>query len=382
MPEPLHLFILAGEASGDRIGADLVRRLQPRATLRLAGVGGAGLEAAGLRSLFPMHELSVMGWADVLPRLPRLLWRARQVARAVIRSRPDVVVLVDAQVFSAIVARQIRAAGVRTPILLYVSPAVWAWKPERAAKLRPLFDEVLSVLPFEPRVMAELAGPLTHYVGHPALAQLPSRPALPETGPVLLLPGSREGELRRHLPLMRALAAEFAGHPRVTGFLLPTPSHLRQRLAAAVADWGVPVEVVSDEAGRSAAFGTAIAACAVTGTVTLELALAGVPMVTTYMADKGQAARWVKYRVKFAALPNAILDRSLVPEVLGTAIEPAALAVPLRSLLDDPAAAARQLDGFHSIRTLMEAGAPEAPIEDPTIRILHWAGVQRSASGR
>lgn len=381
MPDPLHLFVLAGEASGDRIGADLVRRLQPDAKLRLSGVGGAALEAAGLRPLFPMHELSVMGWADVLPRLPRLLWRARQVARAIIRSRPDVVVLVDAQVFSAIVARQVRAAGIRIPILLYVSPAVWAWKPERAGKLRPLFDEVLAVLPFEPRVMAELGGPLTHYVGHPALAQLPLRPVLPESGPMLLLPGSREGELRRHLPLMRALAAELSNHRRITGFVLPTPSHLQQRLSAAIADWEVPVEVVAGEAERAAAFGTAIAACAVTGTVTLELALAGVPMVTTYVADKGQAARWVKYRVKFAALPNAILDRPLVPEVLGTAVEVAALAAPLRSLLDDPAAAGRQFEGFRNIRALMESGAPEAPVEDPAQRILSWAAAQRSASG-
>ncbi|HEV7275402.1 MAG TPA: lipid-A-disaccharide synthase [Devosiaceae bacterium] len=380
MPEPLHLFILAGEASGDRIGADLVRRLRPRTGLQLSGVGGTELESVGLQSLFPMHELSVMGWADVLPRLPRLLWRARQVAQAIIRNRPDVVVLVDAQVFSAIVARQVRAAGVRTPILLYVSPAVWAWKPERAGKLRGLFDEVLSVLPFEPQVMAELGGPLTHYVGHPALARLPLRPAVPESGPVLLLPGSREGELRRHLPLMRALADRLAGHDRVTGFLLPTPAHLQPRLAAAVVGWEVPVQVISNEPDRLTAFTGSIAACAVTGTVALELALAGVPMITTYVADEGQAKRWVKYKVKFAALPNAILDRPLVPEILGTSLSVEELAPPLAGLLDEPEAAARQLDGFRSIRQLMEAGAPEAPIEDPAARVLHWA--QRSASGR
>ena len=212
--------------------------------------------------------------------------------------------LVDAQVFSAIVARQVRAAGVRTPILLYVSPAVWAWKPERAGKLRGLFDEVLSVLPFEPRVMRELEGPPTHYVGHPALARLPLRPAIPERGPVLLLPGSRDGELRRHLPLMRELATRLAGQGRVTGFLLPTPAHLQPRLAAAVVGWEVPVQVISSEPERLAAFSSAVAACAVTGTVTLELALAGVPMVCTYVADAGQAKRWVKYRVKFAALPK------------------------------------------------------------------------------
>ena len=132
---------------------------------------------------------------------------------------------------------------------------------------------------------------------------------------------------------------------------------------------------------RLAAFSSAVAACAVTGTVTLELALAGVPMVSTYVADAGQAKRWVKYRVKFAALPNAILDRPLVPEVLGTSVTVADLAAPLAGLLE-PEASARQLAGFGEIRQLMEAGAPEAPIEDPAARVLHWADAQRSASGR
>ncbi|MDP1729822.1 MAG: lipid-A-disaccharide synthase, partial [Devosia sp.] len=145
MPKPLKLFILAGEPSGDRIGADLVRRLRKRTELEVTGVGGPELEAAGINPLFPMDELSVMGWVDVLPRLPRLLWRVHQTAQAIIRTRPDVAVLVDAQVFSALVARRVKAAGVHTPLLLYVAPAVWAWKPERAAKLKPLFEEVLAV---------------------------------------------------------------------------------------------------------------------------------------------------------------------------------------------------------------------------------------------
>jgi len=380
MPDPLRLFILAGEPSGDRLAADLVDRLSRHRSLRLSGVGGEALAARGLRSLFPMRELSVMGWADVLPRLPLLLWRARQVARAIIAGRPDIAVLVDAQVFSALVARQVRAAGVHTPLLLYVAPAVWAWKPERAARLRPLFDEILAVLPFEPQVLAELGGPPGHYVGHPALATLPFRPEVPATGPLLLLPGSREGELRRHLPMMRSVAEHLGRHPRVTGFELPTPGHLAVRVQAEVAGWPVPVKVVSAEADKRAAFAAAVAACAVTGTVTLELALAGVPMVTTYVADKGQARRWVKYKVRFASLPNAILGRELVPEMLSLAPEPERLQAGLRALLDDASASAAQLDGFRDIRALMEKGAPEAPLCDPAERVLSYAAPdQRSA---
>jgi lipid-A-disaccharide synthase len=374
MAEPLRLFLLAGEASGDRIGADLVERLRARRPITLSGVGGAELEAVGLSSLFPMHQLSVMGWADVLPRLPLLLWRARQVARTIIRTSPDVVVLIDAQVFSALVARQVRAAGAKMPILLYVAPAVWAWKPERAPKLKALFDEVLAVLPFEPEAMAALDGPATHYVGHPALDRLQLRPTVPERGPLLLLPGSRAGELRRHLPLMGDVAARLTGHPRVSGFLLPTPAHLRVRVAEAVSAWRLPVDVVAGEAEKVAGFAAAVAACAVTGTVTLELALAGVPMVTTYVADKGQARRWVQYQVKFAALPNAILDRPLVPEVLGLEVAPEQLEERLRALLDDGAAATAQSEGFGQIRALMEDGTPAAPRADPADRVLAWAG--------
>lgn len=372
MAEPLKLFILAGEPSGDRIGADLVERLARQRSLQLAGVGGTALAQAGLESLFDMAELAVMGFRDVLPRLPKLLWRARQVAQAIIRSRPDVTVLIDAQVFSAIVAAQVHRAAPDLPVLLYVAPAVWAWKPERARTLSPKFREVLSVLPFEPAFMAGAGGPETTYVGHPALARFTQRAAAPGQGPLLLLPGSREGELRRHLPLMRAVAGRLAGHPRITGFRLPTPQSLARRVGAEVAGWGLPVDVVSDEPGKARAFREAIAAAAVTGTVTLELALAGVPMVTTYLGDSGQAKRFARYKVKFVALPNVILDRALVPEVLQTEPDPAPLVAELRRLLDGDATAT-QLAGFAQIRALMERGTAAAPRTDPATRILRYA---------
>ena len=370
MSDPLRLYVLAGEPSGDRIAADLVGRLRQLTALEISGVGGEALAGQGLHTQFDMSELSVMGWADVLPRLPKLLWRTRQVAQAILRQRPDVVVLVDAQVFSALVARQVHARNPDIPILLCVAPAVWAWKSERAAALRPHFREVLAVLPFEPAVMRELGGPETHYIGHPALARLPFRDTVPDRGPLLLLPGSREGELRRHLPLMRSVAESLAAHPRVTGFRLPTPQRLAARLRDEVREWSVPVEIVTGEADKAASFAEAIAAVAVTGTVTLELALAGVPMVTTYVADKGQAKRWFKYQVKYASLPNAILDFPLVPEVLQIVPDAAALGNGTQRILDDPAALSAQLEGFRRIRNLMEQGAPGEPRVDPAERVL------------
>ena len=377
MAERLRLFILAGEPSGDRIGADLVQRLGSRTNLELMGVGGDELESVGLSSLFPMRELAVMGWRDVVPRLPLLLWRARQVARAIIRGTYDVVVLIDAQEFSRVVARQVRAAGSRVPMLLYVAPAVWAWKPQRAAAIKPLFDEVLSVLPFEPAVMSSLGGPPTSYVGHPALERFAFRANQPERGPLLLLPGSREGELKRHLELMRNIALRVAGHPRIERFIIPTPGRLKALVSRRVADWRVPVDIVSTEADKLAAFSTAVAAAAVTGTVTLELALAGVPMVTTYVAEQSQARRWLQYRTKWASLPNAILDRNVVPEVLDIEPRPDGIASELKALLDGDSES--QLGSFAELRLLMEKGAPEAPRTDPAERVLAQLGRQRSA---
>ncbi len=373
MAEPLRLFVLAGEASGDRIGADLVQRLRRGTDLTLLGVGGPELEGEGLTSLFPMDDLSVMGWSDVLRRLPLLLWRVRQTANAIIRRRPDVVVLIDSQVFVKAVAKRVRRAGLRMPMLLYVAPSVWAWRPERAAELRPLFDEVLAVLPFEPKVMAELDGPPTSYVGHPALARFPMRPAQPERGPLLLLPGSRAGELRRHLPLMRQAAEALQAHPRLTGFIMPTLTALAEGLKAEVVGWPVPVEVVSGDE-RGAAFASAYAAFAVSGTISFELAMTGVPMAVTYVADPQQAKRaaQIGHPVQIA-LPNIILGREVVPELQFVDPRAERSLGPLSALLDSPDAVAAQVAAFHELRALMQKGAPEAPLVDPAERVLAYA---------
>lgn len=365
----MRLFILAGEPSGDRLAADLVRRLrQADDTLQVAGVGGDELTAEGLTSLFPMRELSVMGWADILPRMPWLYYRAFQVAQAIVRLKPDVVVFVDAQIFSAVVARRVRKSGSTVPILLYVAPSVWAWAPERAAKIKPLFDEVLAVLPFEPRVMRELGGPPTSYVGHPAVANFAMRREQPKTGPLMLMPGSREGELRRHLPMFRATAERLANHPGVTEFVLPTLPFLAARLKAEVNRWDVPVTVVTTAEDREDAFATAVGAVTSMGTSTLELALAGVPMVGTYVADTAQVARFFRYRARYTCLPNIVLNRLLVPEVLFDVPDAEELAATVARTLE-PTRIERQLTGFREMRGLMEQGAAGDALADAAERV-------------
>ncbi|MGN6158778.1 MAG: lipid-A-disaccharide synthase [Devosia sp.] len=369
MADPIRLFIVAGEPSGDRIGADLVRRLRTHRQVQLSGVGGDALQGEGLRSLYPMSDLSVMGVKDVLMRAPLLLWRIRQTANAILEARPDVLVLIDSQVFCQMVAQRLRQAGYAGQIILYVSPAVWAWKPERAPTLKPLFNEVLAVLPFEPAVMRKLDGPLTTYVGHPALGHTSLRATQPEKGP-LLLPGSRPGELRRHLPVMEVVATTLRKHPRITDFVLPTPKAEEERVLDVVRTWDVPVFVTSSTSAKWKAFAEAVAAVAVTGTVTLELALSGTPMVTTYVAERAQASRALKYKVRFASLPNILYGSALVPEILD--LKPRAMDVvtTLEELLANDSRIDVQRAGFARIRAGMEKGAPEAPLTDPAERVL------------
>jgi lipid-A-disaccharide synthase len=321
-----------------------------------------------------------MGWADVIPRLPRLLWRVRQVADAILKSQPDVTVLIDAQVFSQLVATRLRKRGYAGKVLLYVAPSVWAWKQERAKKIRPLYDEILALFPFEPAVLERLGGPPATFVGHPAVGHIPLRQGLPARGPLLLLPGSRVGELRRHLPLMGDVAARLAAHPAVDEILLPTLSSIESRVLAAVSRRQVPVRVVVGEDAKLEAFRRAVAAFAVTGTVTLELALAGVPMVTTYLADAGQMNLFLKYRPKFVSLPNALLDRPLVPELLHVVPDAVGASEALEGVLT-PKLAAAQLAGFAEIRRLLQEGLPEAPLADPALRVLAQVPRYRDAIG-
>ena len=376
----LKLFILAGEPSGDRIAADLVRRLKQRVPLAFIGVGGQELADEGLKSLFPMRDLSVMGVSDVLLRLPLLLWRVEQTARAIREANPDIVVLVDSQDFSKLVAKRLKRLRYAGQMVLYVAPSVWARAPQRAAKLKPLFAEVLAVLPFEPEVMARLGGPPTSYVGHPALNERLNRPVV-ERGPLVLLPGSRDGELRRHLPLFRLLAERLVGHPAVDGFIIPTLPALKGRIEGAVADWPVPVRVVADRTARAALYRDAMLAVVVSGTATLELGLAQVPMVVSYVLDNTQARVFAKLGRPAVSLPNIVLGRPVVPELVQLVPDIEALVREVRVLLDSKKARQDQIEAFGELSDLMETGATGHLRQDPADRILsHWFQRASSAS--
>lgn len=381
MNDALRLFILAGEPSGNRIAADLVARLRERVPLTLTGVGGDDLAGQGLQSLFPMSDLAVMGMTDVLLNLPRLLWRLEQAARAILADNPDVVVLVDAQDFSRLLAARLRKRGYAGRLILYVAPSVWARNPERAARLKPLFDAVLAVLPFEPAVMERLGGPPTSYVGHPALNEaLPPRdPA--DRGPLILLPGSRAGELRRHMPVLAAMAADLAANEGVADLVIPTLPRLRARIEAETAAWPVPVRVVDSRAERRALYASAVAALCVSGTVTLELALARLPMAVVYALDSHQARVFDKLGRPPVSLPNIILGRPVVPEVVAAPLLARDVVPVISELLGNKKARQDQMAAFDELLGLMQAGQAPHLRQDPAEQVLSIVRNQRLPTG-
>lgn len=367
---PLDVFIVAGEESGDVLGAGLMAELKalPAGGVRFRGVGGARMQGQGLVPLFPMEDITAMGFAQVVAGLPRILRRMAETVRAIVERPPDVLVLVDAPDFTHRVARKVRARLPDLPIVKYVAPTVWVWRPGRARAMAPHVDRVLALLPFEPEAMHALGGPPTTYVGHPLLGELATlRPDAAEAArraaspPVLLvLPGSRRSELARLGATFGEVLERLRAEVPDVELVLPTLPARRAQIEEMVASWAVkPRIVVSDEEKR-AAFRIARAALAASGTVTLELALAGVPTVAAYRVPwlEGRIAPFI-IRVKTAILPNLILDEPAMPEYLQWHIDPPAMAAQLARLIAGGPEREAQLAAFARLDAVMgEGGEP------------------------
>lgn len=324
---PLDVFVVAGEESGDQLGVKLMRALREATEghVRFRGVGGPAMTREGLSSLFPLSDIAVMGFLPVIARLAPLLRRIRETARAVIASPPDVLVIIDSPDFTHRVAKLVRKALPDLPVVDYVSPSVWAWRPGRAPAMRAYIDHVLALLPFEPRAHERLGGPACTYVGHPLVERLgelrpnaveaQARDASPPT--VLILPGSRRAEIGRMLPVFAETLARVDAACGPADYVLPAVDHLEGTIRDMTADWPVKPRIVLGEAEKWAAFRRARAALAASGTVTLELALSGVPMVAGYRVGTLEAA-FVRavIQVNSVLLPNLILDNPAVPEFL------------------------------------------------------------------
>ncbi len=355
----LKVAVIAGEVSGDLLGGDLIAALKAAhdGPVELIGVGGDALTAQGLHSLFDFSELSIMGLTQVLSRLPNLIKRINQTARAIIAAQPDVLIIIDSPDFTHRVAKKVRAALPRLPIVNYVCPSVWAWKEYRAKAMLAYVDRVLAVLPFEPEAMKRLGGPETIFVGHRLTNDTDlirvrdlraARPikSVDEEKTILLLPGSRSAEIKSLLPVFGEAAKEFLERNGKARFLLPTVSRHEALVREMVAKLPVPVEVTSDVELKWSAFTEADVAMAASGTVILELGLATVPVVSAYKTDWLIKLLAGKIKTWTGALPNLIADYAVVPEYVNEVVRPASLCRWAERLSSDTLQRRAMLEGF------------------------------------
>jgi lipid-A-disaccharide synthase len=366
----MRLFMIAGEASGDQLGAGLLRALRKlNPEIECLGIGGPAMQAEGLNSLIPLDDLGVMGFLPVIRHLPRLLRRMNEAVVAVLASKPDILVIIDSPDFTHRVARRIRKAAPELPIVDYVSPTVWAWRSGRAAKMQAYVDHVLALLPFEPAAHRRLGGPPCTYVGHPLLESmgeltpdaedLRRREAKPPM--LLVLPGSRRSEIERLMPVFAATLERLANKIGTFEAVLPAVSHLEAEIRRRVETWRVRPEIVSSEAEKYAAFRTARAALAASGTVTLELALARVPMVVAYKVSLIEAQARHFINVDSIVLPNLILGENVIPEFLQERCEPEALAKALAKLVTGGLEREGQSLGFLRLGQMLRLQPGETP---------------------
>ncbi len=367
------IYLIAGEASGDSLGAGLMAGLKSATggKVRFAGIGGPRMTGHGLESFFPMAELSLMGLTEVLPHAPRLLRRIRETADDIAERRPDVVVTIDAPGFVFRVIKKLRALpGPPVPCVHYVAPQVWAWRPRRAAKVAKLVDHLLTLLPFEPPYF-EREGLPTTFVGHPvvegSLGQgdgpgFRARHGLAAQAPlVCVLPGSRRGEVSRLTPVFgQALALLAADRPGLQA-VIPTLDHVAPDVRALTSAWPVKATLLRGEPAKADAFAASDVALAASGTVSLELALAGLPAVIAYRMNPVTAFIGMRMlQVPYVTLVNLLAERGAVPECLQGQCTPARLAGELSRLLDDPAARADQAAAYAQATDLLAGPGPTA----------------------
>jgi lipid-A-disaccharide synthase len=381
--QPLAIAIVASEESGDALGAALARALvKADSTVQLSGIGGSAMRAAGIASPFPIDELAIIGLTAIPRRLPTILRRIRETADAIVKARPQALVIIDSPDFTHRVARRVRHRAPEIPILDYVSPSVWAWRPGRARAMRGYIDHVLAILPFEPEAHRRLGGPPCTYVGHPLVERIAElRPGADEAAlrladpPVILvLPGSRSGEVGRLTGVFGAAIARLRARIGPIELVLPTVPHIERQVRGDVAGWAVQPKIIVDSSEKWAAFRRARAALAASGTVTLELALAGVPMVAAYRLHFIEAvvARAIRLQARLPSviLANLVIGENVVPELLQEDCTPEKLADALAAVVGDTEQRRRQIEGFRRLDQIMKIGgtSPSAQAADLVLK--------------
>lgn len=369
----MRIFILAGEPSGDKLGADLMASLKAlRPDVEFFGVGGDGMIAQGLDPLFPMSEIAIMGITEILKEYSNLKARIRETADVILREKPDLVITIDLPEFSLRVNKLVKAAS-DIRVVHYVAPSVWAWRPGRAKKMAPHVDQVLALLPFEPPYM-EAVGMRCDFVGHPIVAdpiatpedaaQFRSEIGADGSKIVLVLPGSRRSEIARMAPIFADTLALMSKQRADLKFVLPAAASVRAEVKEAIDTWPVDVVLIDPEqdtggAQKRAAFRAADAAVATSGTVSLELAANSTPMVIAYKPS------WLTekiivpmLKVKSVNLVNLVADTLIIPEFIGTNCTPSKISSAVDQVLKDPTA---QFSAMDLCMTRLGRGGPLRP---------------------
>lgn len=372
----LSIFVVAGEHSGDALGAKLMRSLQAVAgvPIRWAGVGGPQMAAEGLASIFPLADVAVMGPVAILKRLPHLIRRINEAAAGGIAARPDVVVIIDSPEFTHPIARRIRRQLPDVAIVDYVSPSVWAWRPGRARRMRAYVDHVMALLPFEPEAHRRLGGPPCTYVGHPLIEVLPE---LSGTDParlfaelgldrsrktLVVLPGSRRSEVEKLMQPFGGALGLVADRLGAINVVVPTVDGVAELVRSKMAEWPVAATLVTGHERKLMAFRAADVALAASGTVTLELALAGTPMIVSYRVDRLAVALQFLIKTPHWALSNLVLGERAFPELMQSDCNPQTLSRALLDVIGDPVVRARQLEALSRVPGLIQVDGP-APSE-------------------
>lgn len=381
MKRPLKIGIVAGEESGNLLAVDLIKALREKTgqDIVLVGVGGTELEKLGLKTLFDPDEIALMGLGAILKKIPSLMKRIRETAAYLAKEKPDCVIVIDSPDFTHRVAKKLKAIDASIPIIKYIAPSVWAWRPGRAKEMCSYIDHVLVVLPFEEDVLQSLSGPPATYVGHRLLSepdllrvQEKRKQNKVDAAPVLMvLPGSRRSEVHGLMPLFGEAVAILAERMDNLRVILPTLPRIEALVRQEADKWQVKPEIVVGTEEKWKSFALANAALAASGTVSLELALSGIPMVLSYRADLfAKLFILPKVTVWSAALPNIIADEPIVPEYFNEFIRPGMLARQLEQLIKEGHARQAQLEGFSHIWTIMETPRPSGELAADTVLLV------------
>ncbi len=366
---PLKVYVIAGEPSGDLLGSRLMKALQRKTNgnVEFFGLGGDTMEAEGLKSLFDISDLAVMGLVEVIPSIPKVLRHIRETVEDIERIKPDIVITIDSWSFSARVHKKLRRLKLGIPQLHYVAPQVWAWKKKRARTMHKYVDALMTLLPQEPKYFTPHHLE-TVFVGHPVIESevlqadgkaFRQQYNIPDNKKIIsVLPGSRHTEVCKLMPVFAEAARQLLAKDENFYFVLPTVKTVSERVKKMVAGLNLPITVVETQQDRYNAFRASSAAIAASGTVALELAITHIPHIIAYKVSK-MTAFIVSHimKIQFVNLSNIMLGREVVPELLQQQCVAGNIARYIEELLAQKELYHRQMDGFAKVKDILSNGA-------------------------